>query len=262
MKSAKIAVVLDSLHEPLRKGIATAAGFGARGVVLTAAGDLAPEALSETGRRELRRLLESVELEPAALVFRSQRALTDPEGIEARMEALRETLSMSYQIRAPVVCCRLGPLVAQDEPRRALFEQTLLDLGQFAERTGATLSLWSGANAPDALAGLLATHETGGLGVSYDPAMLLAAGFDPVEAVAQWRGIIAHVHVRDVVRGGSAESSHEVPLGQGEVDWPECLGALEEADYRGYFAVERNTGSDPRRDVSNAVAYLRSLMLS
>lgn len=262
MKSVKIAVLLDSLHQPLRKALATAAGFGVRGVVLTGTGELAPGHLSETGRRELRHLLDSVELESAALVFPSQRALCEPEGLEARVDGLRQTLSLAYQVRAPVVCCRLGPVVPEDDPRRAMFEETLADLGRYAEHSGVTLALWAGANPPEVVAQLLASSEAGGLGVSYDPAMLLASGFDAIGAVARWRSFIAHVHVRDVVRGGSAESSQEVPLGQGEVDWPECLGALEEADYRGYFAVERNTGTDPRRDVGNAVAYLRSLMLS
>lgn len=263
MQPLKIAILLESLGQPLRKALGTAAEFGGQGAVLTAGGELSPERLSDTGRRELRRLLESVEVAPAGVVFPSRRGLAEAEGLEARMEALRRTLAMSYQIGARVVCCRLGPIVGERDARRAMFEQTLVDLGRCAEHDGVRLALWTGSSEPGAVSQLLvAVGETGGLGVSFDPALLLASGFNPVEGVGSLGPWIAHVHVRDAVRGGSAESSQEVPLGQGEVDWPDCLGALEEADYRGYFAVERNSGVDPRRDVGNAVAYMRSLVSS
>ena len=47
---------------PVRDQIFEAARLGAKGVVLDAIGDLAPQRLAETGRRELRHILRTVEL--------------------------------------------------------------------------------------------------------------------------------------------------------------------------------------------------------
>src|SRR3954470_9567071 len=52
---------------PIKEQIRGAAAAGARGRVVDAAGDLSPDRLSETGRRELRQMLRSVELDLIAL---------------------------------------------------------------------------------------------------------------------------------------------------------------------------------------------------
>src|SRR4051812_49178688 len=60
--------------QPIREQIREAARLGAKGVVIDAIGDLAPNRLSETGRRELRHLLRSVELRLIALSLPTRRA--------------------------------------------------------------------------------------------------------------------------------------------------------------------------------------------
>ena len=52
----------------------------------------------------------------------------------------------------------------------------------------------------------------------------------------------------------------EVPLGEGAVDWPRYLAALDEIGYRGYLTIEREVGPDPAADIAMAVRFLRAQM--
>ena len=51
----------------------------------------------------------------------------------------------------------------------------------------------------------------------------------------------------------------EVPLGEGSVDFPEILGILEQSNYGGYFAVERESAQQPLPELRQAIDYLRGL---
>ena len=59
MNRLKIGVRLESLGLPLRRALFEAGQLGVAGVQVDAAGDLSPNRLSETGRREFRHLLRS-----------------------------------------------------------------------------------------------------------------------------------------------------------------------------------------------------------
>ena len=55
-------------------------------------------------------------------------------------------------------------------------------------------------------------------------------------------------------------SFEELPLGEGDVNFPQYLKALEATGYRGYLTVEREVGNDPCGDINKAVKYLRSVI--
>ncbi len=55
----KIGVVLESMGLQFRQGLPQAAKMGAAGVQVDATGDLAPDRLTETARRELKNLLRT-----------------------------------------------------------------------------------------------------------------------------------------------------------------------------------------------------------
>src|SRR5687767_10435289 len=63
----KLGIRLESLAIPVRKGLAEAERLGVAGVQVDAAGDLAPDRLTATGRREFRHLLRGRGLELTAL---------------------------------------------------------------------------------------------------------------------------------------------------------------------------------------------------
>ena len=51
----------------------------------------------------------------------------------------------------------------------------------------------------------------------------------------------------------------EVPLGEGDVDFPRYVAALDEVGYDGFLTIEREAGGNPVGDIERAARYLRSL---
>jgi len=249
---------------PLRRSLPELHKLGVAGLELEALGDLAPAQLSQTGRRELKHLLRSYDLEPAALACPLRRGLSVPENQDARLEYLRQALSMSWDLGAKIVVIHPGPLPPDqpdnNDPRWPILTEALTNLGRHAERIGATLALETGLESGAALAKFLARLETGGLAVNLNPGNLLIHGHDPHEAARSLRERIGHVHAKDARMASASRGAEEVPLGHGDIDWLQMLATLEEIEYRGYVTIERTAGANALAEAKGAVDFWRRIM--
>lgn len=260
MSHLKIGVRLESLRLPLRRALSEAERLGVPGIQVDAVGDLAPNTLSQTGRREFCHLLRSHSLELTALGCPLRRGLDAAENQEGRIEHIRRVLTLSYDLGPRIVIAAAGQIPAEaDVPAAARLTEALRALGQHADRVGAVLALDTGLEPGDVLAAFLSRFDTGGLGVNLDPANLLANGFDPFESTGALRGWIRHVYAKDIRRTSASRTAQEVPLGAGDIDWTQFLGLLEEVDYHGWLTVVRDTGDDRLADVEAGVQFLRRL---
>jgi sugar phosphate isomerase/epimerase len=122
------------------------------------------------------------------------------------------------------------------------------------------LALETGLESGESLRKFLDRFDNGGLGVNLDPANLLMGGFDPVSAIAELRGKIVHCHAKDARRLGVNRAVQEVPLGHGDIEWMSYLATLEEAEYRGWIVVERESGENKLADVTAGVEFLRRFL--
>ena len=86
MNRLKIGVRLGPLGLPLRRALTEAARLGVAGVQVDAAGDLAPNTLSQSGRRELLHLLRAHNLELSALGCPLRRGLDVAENQQPRLD--------------------------------------------------------------------------------------------------------------------------------------------------------------------------------
>jgi L-ribulose-5-phosphate 3-epimerase len=107
------------------------------------------------------------------------------------------------------------------------------------------------------LRAFLDRFDTGSLGANFDPANLLMHGFDIYESLRALRAKIVHVHAKDARSARASRAAQEVPLGHGDIDWMQFLSVLEEIEYRGYLAIEREVGDNRLADVAAGVAFLR-----
>src|SRR5262249_43376905 len=85
MNRLKVGICLESLSLPLRRALAEAVRAGATGLQIDAVGELSPNKLSQTGRREFRNLLRSHDLELSALNCPLRRGLDSAEDQQPRI---------------------------------------------------------------------------------------------------------------------------------------------------------------------------------
>jgi sugar phosphate isomerase/epimerase len=261
MKHVKIGIRLESLGLPLRRALAEAARLGVPGVQVDAAGDLGPDRLSQSGRREFRNLLRTHNVELTAVGCPLRHGLDAAENQEGRLEHVRKVMSLAFDLGPRLVVLQAGQVPEkEDEPPAHRFREGLLDLGRHGDRIGVRMALETGLEAGEVLAGYLRSLDTGSLGANLDPANLLLHGFDPLQAARDLSERIFHVHTHDCRRGRANRAAQEVPLGHGDIDWMSFLETLEEIEYRGWLVVEREQGDNRVADVEAGVNFLRRLM--
>src|SRR5947208_926191 len=136
--------VRDQIHE--------AARLGAKGVVLDAIGDLAPQRLGETGRRELRHILRTVELSLIALSLPTRRPFDTTNQLDERIRRADSAFAMAYDLGTTVVLARVGAVPPEaDATRREIFTNSVRELGQRADHRGVRLAIETGAEPGGAL---------------------------------------------------------------------------------------------------------------
>src|SRR5262249_29585694 len=127
----------------IREQILEAARLGARGVVLDAVGDLAPDRLSETGRREIRHLLRSGEVALTALHLPTRRPFDTLDQLDDRLRRADRAFALAYELGTTLVLARVGALPPESGPasaRREVFLSALHELAQQADHRGVRLA--------------------------------------------------------------------------------------------------------------------------
>jgi sugar phosphate isomerase/epimerase len=226
--------------QPIRAQIHEAARLGTRGVVLDAVGDLAPHRLGETGRRELRHLLRTVELSLIALSLPTRRPFDTTDQLEDRIRRADSAFAMAYELGTNVVLARAGAVPpSEDAARREIYTNALRALAERSDHRGVRLALETGPDPGEKLQSFLETLGLATLAVSIDPASLLQVGIDPVAAVRALAGWVAHAYANDAtgVSGAAALNPRGFGYPPGALDWEEYLGALEEIGYHGFLTV-------------------------
>ena len=256
MSRFKVGILVDCLHMGVKEGIRKSAELGAEGVqVFCTGGEMHPDALSGTGRRDFRHLLDGLGIELSALCADFGRGYTKPELFEELIPLTKKCLDLAADLGTKVVTTHIG-VVPEDEsdPARAAMADALAQIGEHADSRGVSFATETGPESPSLLASFLRSQGCDALKVNYDPANLTMKGFDAVAGVGELGEFIVHTHAKDGVR-----DQGEAPLGEGDVDWPAYLAALDGAGYQGFLTIERERGADPVGDVRRGVEFLRSL---
>ena len=259
MAPLRIAIATRALQLPLRHSVQAAHDLGATGIQLDARNEIKPSELSQTGRREFLHRLQDLNLSVASVDFPARRALYDLEELDARLAAARQALEFAYQLGARVMTIRIGhiPEDVESEDYHVL-RGVLNDLARHGNRAGTTIAITPARDSADALAKLLAGITEGPVGINFDPAAFLMAGYEPTQALRTLHTSVVHFVIRDAIRdvdGGGVE----VPVGRGEVDWDEFIALVGDAEYRGWLTADRTQGEDKRGDLGRAIQFLRQI---
>ncbi len=259
MLRLKIALQTRCLGQIPKQALLTAARLGYEGVQIDAREELPAAELSETGLRQLRKMLDDLNLRVGSVAFPTRRGYGEAEDLERRLEATLAAMRLASQLGAGVLVVTTGTLPAVGAPERSVLLEALTALATQGGRLGVVPALACPKADPKELADLVAELPEGLVGVDLSPADLIRLGGSPREFVAALGRDVAHVFANDAVSGVGGAGAADVELGRGLADFPELLGALEEFDYRGWITVQRRNSQRIVDDVADAIAYLRAL---
>jgi sugar phosphate isomerase/epimerase len=260
MPPLRIAVDLSCLRLPFKQALLAAKRIGVEAVEIDARGEINPQELSQSGRRQLRKLLDDLDLRVAAVAFRTRRGYDAPQDLERRIEATKRAMEFAYSLGASLVVNQIGRVPdTQEVPAWTTLVEALTDLGGHGQHVGAALAAETGSESGADLARLLAALPAGSLAVCLNPGNLIINGYSSLDAVHSLGADIRYVHAKDGVRDLAQGRGVETPLGRGAADFPALCGALEEHGYRGYWTIVRERAENPLAEASQAASYLRSL---
>jgi sugar phosphate isomerase/epimerase len=260
MLQIKVGVELASLRLPFKKDVLMARQMGAAAVEIDARQHVRPEDLSHTGVREIRKVLDDLNLRVCAVTFRTRRGYQVADDLEPRIDATKRAMKLAYDLGAAVVVNHIGRVPGEDDSAAlSTLLQALTDLGRYGQRVGAFLAAETGSESGSELANLIARLPPGTIGVDFNPAGLIKNGHSPRDAATALAAHVLHIHATDATRDLALGRGIEVPLGQGSAEFPEILAALEEQQYRGYITVARHDADDPVAAVRQGIEFLRNL---
>lgn len=284
----KIGVIVDSLRLPLRVGLKAVKEMGADGVQIYAVdGEMAPENLSSSSRKELKSYIDSLGLEISALCGDlGGHGFQDHQHNPQKVEKSKRILDLAVELGTNIVTTHIG--IIPEEKESQLYETMQLaceELGVYAKSMNAYFAIETGPETASTLKSFLDSLSTNGVSVNFDPAnMVMVTGDDPVDGVKLLKEYIVHTHVKDGIRlkpvdprdvygalgygGGtdhekiakmvaSGEYFRELPLGKGAVDFSKYFTALQEIHYNGYLTIEREVKTSPVKDISEAIGFIK-----
>ncbi|MEH2934600.1 sugar phosphate isomerase/epimerase family protein [Acutalibacter sp. JLR.KK004] len=274
-----IGVMLDSFRTDMLTALDKAAALGAKGIqVYATRGEMSPEKLYGEKRKEFLKAVKDHGLTVSALCGDLGKGFVNPELNPGLIEQSKRILDLAKDLETDVVTTHIG-VVPEDpaHPRYGIMQDACGKLAAYADGMQAHFAIETGPEKAATLKGFLDGLHSTGVAVNLDPAnFVMVTGDDPVQAVYTLQDYIVHTHAKDgrrlAVRDpevlyGMVESEMlsdpsyiELPLGEGDVDFPNYLKALNDIGFKGFLTIEREVGDDPEGDIGVAVRFLQNLI--
>ncbi|MBO5934654.1 MAG: sugar phosphate isomerase/epimerase [Clostridia bacterium] len=280
MYNFPIGVIIDSFRCDLKEAVRKAAQVGANGIqVYASRGEMDPDNMTPAKRKEFLDVVKSNGLVISALCGDlGGGGFSIPENNPWKIEKSKRIIEMAKELETDVVTTHIG-VVPEDvnHDRYKIMQDACFQLAEFADSIDAHFAVETGPETSANLKKFLDSLGSKGVGVNLDPAnLVMVTGDDPVQAVYNLKDYIVHTHAKDgkqlfylepeIVYGVKKDiiveddSFIEVPLGEGSVDFPNYLKALEDIGFKGFLTIEREVGDDPAKDIGNAVTFLRDII--
>jgi L-ribulose-5-phosphate 3-epimerase len=188
--------------------------------------------------------------------------LVIPELREHRGQIAKQYAALARELGVPALSAHIGFVPSTTDPDYPPLIETLRDILDCCAANGQTFHLETGQDPADVLRQLLRDVDRPNLGINFDPGNFILYGTDePLHALEALAPYVRGVHCKDAVRSGRpGVLGTEVPLGQGEVNFPTLLARLKAHGYRGPLVIERESGPDPVADILAARTFLAGLV--
>lgn len=269
----KISAMSDCFRLGFEGGLRKAAEMGLDGVQfhLSSVQPQADQPLEEARARAIRALIQDCGIVISATCSELGGFNCDEAELKTRLARTGDFVRMTAQLGAKITTAHIGQ-VPEDkaDPVYARMRDAMGQVAQFCAQHGVKYAVETGPEKAQVLKGLLDDIASPYLGVNLDPAnLVMCSDDDPVAATLLLKDYILHCHAKDGINltrpvhkpwpDAPADWRYiEVPLGQGEVDFPAWIQALKQAGFEGYMAIEREVGESPEADIQMALDFLRA----
>lgn len=281
MYSFPIGVIINSFRTDTRTAIKQAADLGAQGIQMySTKGENSAEELTPAKRRELLSFVKDHGLCFSALCGDMGEGFFRPERNPELIERSKRILDLAKDLETDVVTTHIGVVPADPkEERYQIMQEACFQLATYADSIGSHFAIETGPEGAQVLKNFLDGLHSTGVAVNLDPAnLVMVADDDPVAAVHTLKDYIVHTHAKDGIllqkthpeyiygvwkkpqELKGVEFYREVPLGEGRVDFPAYLKALDDIGYRGFLTIEREVGENPSADIEKAKRFLLGLI--
>jgi sugar phosphate isomerase/epimerase len=178
-----------------------------------------------------------------------------------RIEALKRWADFAEWIGAPAVITHCGFIPENmTDPAYDPVVEAIHEVARYCGERGVGFWFESGQETPVVLLRTIQRIGTGNLGINLDPANLVMYGKgNPIDALDVIGSYVRNVHVKDGLYPTDGDQlGHEVPPGQGKVDFPQFMLRLKEIGYTGELIIEREISGDQQsRDIRRTIGDLQ-----
>ncbi len=279
LNNNSLGILLDNLKMPARSAILKAAELGVQSVQLgTFDGELDPLTLRGEKAHEFSRFIGEQGLSISAILG-DVGGFKTPEVINFHIAKTKRMIDMAVDLGCNIVTGHIGAVpMCPAHHRYGMMRDALAEVGEFAAERGAVYAIETGPETSWVLRGFLTDIGSKGLGVNMDPAnMVMITGENPASAVRALGDLIVHTHMKDgrqhwfcppdIAYGMEPDPQGlrighrtQCPIGQGDVEFPAFLAALEEIGYTGALTIEREAGDDRATEMAYAVQAMKALL--
>ena len=282
MYNFPIGVIIDGFKTDRTTAIENAAKLGADGIQMFATkGESSPENMDSAARKALKKQVSDAGLVFSALCGDLGMGFGDKERNPVLIDKLKKILDLANDLGTNIVTTHIG-VVPEDEnhERFKIMQEACSTLAEYAYKSNSYFAIETGPEKSTTLLKFIESLGSKGVAVNLDPANLrMVIDEDSVSAVKNLAKYIVHTHAKDgvMINRGNPEFIYRVvhpippevkamkffeerPLGEGAVNFPTYLQALEEVGYKGFLTIEREAGLDPYANISQAVEYLKTLV--
>ncbi|MFH1477503.1 MAG: sugar phosphate isomerase/epimerase family protein [Verrucomicrobiota bacterium] len=260
MNRLKVGAFLSSFRLDLKSALATAQEIGLAGIQLSSLPpEINVEDISAKKAAEIIRIFKDHNLVISSVCGDIGGFAVDDEAEAGkRIERTKKIMDNTRLLGVTIVQTHIGfvPENFNIDRKAVMMQKCLEKVGKYGEKIGVVLATETGPEPAATMKRFLDTIRIPAIKVNYDPANLAMNGFDCIGGVADLKDYIVHTHAKDGRKKEDAQGRKEQPLGQGEVNFPRYIAALDAIGYRGFYVIEREVGDNPVKDIAEAKRFL------
>ncbi len=278
----KTGILLDSFRMPLEESLVAASEAEVDGIQIFAVPHcMASIELDYKAAKSLKNKVQNYGLEISALC-----GDLGGHGFELQnknQEKIKKTLEIidfASELETRIITTHIGVISENDTIKNSIMQEALQKICRYAEKAGVFIAIETGPEKSGLLKNFIMETGEATLKVNFDPAnLVMVQGENPAEAVLNLKDFIVYTHAKDgrmlkkcdpvKIYNAFAEGNPdniniddyfvELPLGVGDVNFPEYLSSLEEIGYSGYLTIEREAGANRKKDIKKGASFLKNL---